>query len=358
MPRQYINSPIPHICEQCGNSFMTHASAKRRYCSHACYWDSKRKRPDTICGHCGKLFAGYAGQPNRYCDTTCRDEAQRRRVERTCPTCGTAFACRPKDRKRFCSPKCAAVMNPANQPRPHRAARCGACGAVFELNRSTHHKSYTGRYCSRRCSDSVNKNPPAQAWTSKPCSHCGVVFLCPPWRPEIAHCSIKCAKRHAAQITVGERHPLWKPRTPMACEACGTVVLVKPCHAARFRACSRRCASVLGQQAWPRISSIERAMADAFRMVGLTPTAQHIIGPYIVDFAFPLARLVVECDGTYWHGRPQQQVKDTRKDAYLARHGWQVVRLREQAITASPIICAEQVASLLHRTVPAGEESP
>ena len=51
---------------------------------------------------------------------------------------------------------------------------------------------------------------------------------------------------------------------------------------------------------------------------------QFVIGPYIVDFAAPSARLVVEVDGGYHAGRAKA---DARRDRQLGELGWRVVRL-------------------------------
>ena len=49
------------------------------------------------------------------------------------------------------------------------------------------------------------------------------------------------------------------------------------------------------------------------------------IGPYYADFACVALRLVVECDGDQ-HGR-DERMRDAARDAYLARTGWDVLRL-------------------------------
>ena len=49
---------------------------------------------------------------------------------------------------------------------------------------------------------------------------------------------------------------------------------------------------------------------------------QAVLGPYVVDFLCPSARLVVEVDGSQ-HAISNS---DTARDAYLAAHGYRVVR--------------------------------
>jgi very-short-patch-repair endonuclease len=49
---------------------------------------------------------------------------------------------------------------------------------------------------------------------------------------------------------------------------------------------------------------------------------QYPIGSYIVDFACPSARLIVEADGS----QHAENGYDVRRDAWLASQGWRVIR--------------------------------
>ena len=51
---------------------------------------------------------------------------------------------------------------------------------------------------------------------------------------------------------------------------------------------------------------------------------QFVIGEWIVDFAAPAARLVVEVDGGYHAARERA---DARRDRQLGALGWRVVRV-------------------------------
>jgi very-short-patch-repair endonuclease len=51
---------------------------------------------------------------------------------------------------------------------------------------------------------------------------------------------------------------------------------------------------------------------------------QHPIGPYVVDFCVPSARLVVEVDGRSHDGRGAY---DARRQRHLEEAGWQVLRV-------------------------------
>lgn len=232
-----------------------------------------------------------------------------------------------------------------------RTRVCKKCGREFGQRRID---KYAGTYCSRACSDSAQKVPLAQPQIEKTCPHCLKQFLCPAWRPHVKHCSIKCSKRAAALTRQGKNHPLWKEKPSMMCEVCGAVRMVYPSRVARFRACSRRCASILSKIAMPRVSSLESRMAEAFKGIGLSPIPQFTISYYIVDFAFPDEKLAVECDGSYWHGRPEQKVKDERKDSFLNKRGWRVLRIGENDIKASPEACAKLVQEYLSSSAHTG----
>ena len=71
---------------------------------------------------------------------------------------------------------------------------------------------------------------------------------------------------------------------------------------------------------------------------------QLVIGAYIVDFAAPAVRLVVEVDGGY---HAERRRADARRDCALAELGWRVVRvpveLVERHIDAAVARVAEAV---------------
>ncbi|MBA4602045.1 endonuclease domain-containing protein [Thermoactinomyces mirandus] len=51
---------------------------------------------------------------------------------------------------------------------------------------------------------------------------------------------------------------------------------------------------------------------------------QYPIGPYWADFALPDYRLVIELDGHKYH--KDRKDKDRRRNAYMYRQGWKVMR--------------------------------
>lgn len=69
----------------------------------------------------------------------------------------------------------------------------------------------------------------------------------------------------------------------------------------------------------------------AHRLMGLSFRRQMLISGYIVDFACPSHRLVIEIDGAT-HSLDQQIVRDIRRDQELTALGWQVVRFTNDEV--------------------------
>jgi len=94
---------------------------------------------------------------------------------------------------------------------------------------------------------------------------------------------------------------------------------------------------------------------------------QHPIGPYIADFACIASKLVVEIDGAT-HATDEQHDYDVRRDAYMTRLGWRVIRLTNEdvyrnleevftallSLTPPPSAALKSAAST--SPAPAGEE--
>lgn len=82
--------------------------------------------------------------------------------------------------------------------------------------------------------------------------------------------------------------------------------------------------------------------------------AQYPVGTYTLDFAvfvqgFAGDRLMlaVECDGHNYHKTKEQCRHDRKRDRWLQRHGWQVVRFTGSEIFEDAAACAEEVGSLI-----------
>jgi very-short-patch-repair endonuclease len=61
------------------------------------------------------------------------------------------------------------------------------------------------------------------------------------------------------------------------------------------------------------------------RLGGIRFRRQHPVGPFVLDFYCPAARLAVEVDGGH-HDHPAHIISDRRRDAWLAERGIRTMR--------------------------------
>jgi very-short-patch-repair endonuclease len=99
-------------------------------------------------------------------------------------------------------------------------------------------------------------------------------------------------------------------------------------------------------------SRIERELWGALRnrqFHALKFRRQHAIGPYIADFYCDALKLVVESDGPV-HRKPEQIAHDARRDAWLSREGFTVVRIPEDEIINAMSLALQRIEQAMERT--------
>ncbi len=75
---------------------------------------------------------------------------------------------------------------------------------------------------------------------------------------------------------------------------------------------------------------------------------QHIVAPYIADFACPACRIIVELAGKY-HFRGEHPADEAERRAYLNGRGYTVVTVTPDEVAASPRRVARQINDIIHR---------
>lgn len=271
--------------------------------------------------------------------------------------CGQSYkVTRYHEGSKYCSLTCACRDIAKRRAKPlvlFAQGRCRWCHKIFTIK----HPRNPNVYCSRACQNAAHgANTVGSSnhhWKPKillTCQTCGKIFEANPSKADDRkYCSKVCQSQHLHTLTGEARYNFKGAHKAMACVICGTTRMVRHSLQKRFRACSRRCAGEIARRNYPRISSLEIAMAEAFATLGLLAHGQYPIEFVTVDFAFPDAKLVVECDGTYWHGRPEQQRRDSKRDWFLHRRGWQVIRLTELLIRGDANACARHVRTVLRK---------
>jgi very-short-patch-repair endonuclease len=93
----------------------------------------------------------------------------------------------------------------------------------------------------------------------------------------------------------------------------------------------------------------EKAMQEYLR--ALRPLGAHFrretpIGPYVVDFAWLSARIVIEVDGAS-HELPGRAEHDLQKDAFLRSRGFHVIRVRDMDAIANTVSAFAEIEEAL-----------
>jgi very-short-patch-repair endonuclease len=101
----------------------------------------------------------------------------------------------------------------------------------------------------------------------------------------------------------------------------------------------------------PRETAIESLVYRELERRDVPFVRQQVIdGFWIADVLVPGAKIVVECDGEYWHSKPEMIKRDRKKDAYLKSRGYRVFRFPEAAIHADVGACIERIVKALVET--------
>jgi very-short-patch-repair endonuclease len=79
-------------------------------------------------------------------------------------------------------------------------------------------------------------------------------------------------------------------------------------------------------------SPIERRLYDALVFRGYAVSTQVPCGKYRIDLALLGPKIAIECDGKEYHSSTEQKAHDRRKDAYLRKNGWKVMRFSGRQI--------------------------
>ena len=87
---------------------------------------------------------------------------------------------------------------------------------------------------------------------------------------------------------------------------------------------------------------------------GLKFRRQHPVGPYVLDFFCPAARLCVEVDGQS-HDTEDRQEKDAARDRWLARQGIMTLRIPASHVLSSVDSALSAIRGELTHLPPPGD---
>ena len=108
-------------------------------------------------------------------------------------------------------------------------------------------------------------------------------------------------------------------------------------------------------------TKIELSLARELLKEGILFVKQYNVGNrFSCDFAIPSHKIIIECDGDYWHANPQlynrtnldkRQLKNIKrdlfKDKYLRENGWIVIRFFESEIKSNIKRCINKIKFII-----------
>ena len=95
-------------------------------------------------------------------------------------------------------------------------------------------------------------------------------------------------------------------------------------------------------------TSIELKMRNALLNLGLKEEVDFFRNINVenvanVDFYFPSLKLIIQCDGNYWHNLPKRRERDFRQDSILNKRGYEIYRFWENEINRSVYDCIKTI---------------
>lgn len=280
------------FCEFCNQRYdNSKRSAGAKFCSRECYENHRSSfKVSIFCKTCGKekKVKKSKAPKTKYCSKECMPK----RIEKLCEWCNGKMMVIPSQIK------------------------------IGE-----------GKYCSRECYVLGKKKKTRVQFTCHFCKNVFEVHKCRVKRNNVKFCSKKCR----IEWTQGENHPKYA-REESCCEWCGEKFSDHPSKIKNGRKfCSLSCTAFYGMSTqMGKRSSIELVIEEELEKLGMIYEIQKRIGRYLVDFYLPHLSLVIECDGDYWHSRPGVAEKDKRKDKWLRKNGYSIIRLTETEIRNNP----------------------
>lgn len=264
-----------------------------------------------------------------------------------CCACGREFQKFPKDARRgkyhFCSKECLYT--------PCIPVTCQECGRDFLARGSVRGEI---KFCSDECRNARNRRE--QTYKKSPtitltCERCGKSFDVRRSVGKVQrYCSQQCSGAAVGERAQGENNVKWKPKVNVTCDYCGKSFDTFPSRVGRRKYCCKD-HSVLGNL--QRIASgartnLEIEMADALSRCGIAFDEQVVMfNKFMVDFKLREHAIIVQCDGAYWHARPQVIPRDRGQDRYLAQAGYVVIRFSDKEILEHIDSCLSRIKSAI-----------
>ncbi len=206
----------------------------------------------------------------------------------------------------------------------HKTIRltCPQCKKEFNKNLSyyNHHVKNKGRtkfYCSVQCSGKSKKTIPDLF-----CKLCGKKIDNESGQKNRKFCSRDCWNKW--QNNKEERYCKWCTKPFMAWDN------------GKQQYCSKKCALASTKE-----TDIERLMREELEKDNTQFEQYKHVGGFFVDFLLP-NNVIIECNGMYWHTKPEVVERDKRKNKTLEQLGYKIYRFTDKEIKSNVSKCVEK----------------
>ena len=187
------------------------------------------------------------------------------------------------------------------------------------------------------------------AWNRKihpvlSCRTCGKSFEVYAYRTDAKYCSYGCYWK-----CLKGKPSLRNQQVQRICVVCGKLFKVNRYRLRNAKYCSQQCHGFDSIKTMPSAhTSIERAIEHELSKENVQFEPQPIIkGICRPDFLIPECKLIIFCDGEYWHSLPKQQLRDIWQNKRLKEAGYQVLRLSEREIENNLEDCISKIQSFV-----------
>jgi very-short-patch-repair endonuclease len=254
-----------------------------------------------------------------YCSKRCGSLAQSNIITQICPICGKEFKSRIRDKKVFCSTECSDTSFKFT---------CRVCGKEYEsklysaegVKSYRKHKDHFG-ICSKKCRYHTPLNCTCRVCGKKFRASYALLQLFGEFcSQECLNTKIKCKCQYCGKIFYVEQSIRVRPPPKFCSDTCYSKGMETEIER-KMRAELKRRELQFEEQKW---------------LKGLPPRTT-------VDFYLPNYKIVIYCDGDYWHnleGRPERDNVLTQK---LKDNGYVVFRFTEHAINDNVSNCVDTI---------------
>lgn len=229
--------------------------------------------------------------------------------------------------------------------------KCQECGRSYKISSQF---AYSSKFCSTDCRNARNRREQVHKKSVKAtvtCQNCDKPFQVRRGMAKVQkYCSRSCAMSdiHGSQHT-GQNNHKWKPKVKVICLYCGKEFETYPSRQGRKHYCCKahhllgNISNLMGNHR----TDIEVAMAGALKQAGIVFQEQAVMfDKFQVDFLLP-NRVIVQCDGVYWHDRPEARRRDKGQDAYFKKCGYTVLRFTDKQIKNDIHGCISRIKNVV-----------